>query len=312
MLRLIRRRLTSAIPTLFAIVTLAFFMVRLAPGGPFDAERRVPPEIQANLDRVYHLDESLPRQYLRYLGDLAHGDLGPSFTYKDFTVSELIGYGFPVSFALGASALLIAVVFGLLLGAVAALRKGSWLDHLVMTFAMVGIAVPSFVTAPLLALVFGVWLVWLPAGGWGDGEGSVLGYAVLPVAALALPQIAVIARLMRGSLIEVMRQPYIRTARAKRLPEWRIVLRHAARPALLPVVSYLGPAFAGIVTGSVVVEQIFAIPGIGRYFVQGALNRDYTLVTGVVEVYGVLIILANLAVDIAYGLLDPRQREMVE
>lgn len=307
MLRLIRRRLLTAIPTLFAIVTLAFFMVRLAPGGPFDAERNVPPEIQANLDRVYHLDESLPRQYLRYLDHLLHGDFGPSFTYKDFSVSELIGFGFPVSCALGVSAIVIAVALGLGLGTLAALRQGRWIDHLVMSLAMVGIAIPSFVTAPLLALVFGVWLVWLPAGGWGE-EGGIA-YGVLPVAALALPQIAVIARLARGSLIEVMRQPYIRTARAKRLPVWLIVLRHASRPALLPVVSYLGPAFAGIVTGSVVVEQIFAIPGIGRYFVQGALNRDYTLVTGVVVFYGVLIILANLLVDIAYGVLDPRQRE---
>ena len=307
MIRLICRRLLTAIPTLFAIVTLAFFMVRLAPGGPFDAERNVPPEIQANLDRVYHLDESLPRQYLRYLDHLRHGDFGPSFTYKDFSVAELIGFGFPVSFALGISAMLIAVCLGLSLGTLAALRQGRWVDHLVMSVAMIGIAIPSFVTAPLLALVFGVWLVWLPAGGWGEDGG--IAYGVLPVAALAMPQIAVIARLMRGSLIEVMRQPYIRTARAKRLPLWLILLRHASRPALLPVISYLGPAFAGVITGSVVVEQIFAIPGIGRYFVQGALNRDYTLVTGVVVFYGVLIIAANLAVDIAYGLLDPRQRE---
>jgi oligopeptide transport system permease protein len=309
-IRLIRSRLLTAIPTLFAIVTMAFFMVRLAPGGPFDAERNVPPEIQANLDHVYHLDESLPRQYFRYLDNLLHGDLGPSFTYKDFTVSELIGFGFPVSFALGLSAMLIAVCLGLGLGTIAALRQSSRVDHLVMSLAMIGIAVPSFVTAPLLALVFGVWLVWLPAGGWGEDGG--IAHGVLPVAALALPQVAVIARLSRASLIEVMRQPYIRTARAKRLPLWLILLRHAARPALLPVVSYLGPACAGIVTGSVVVEQIFAIPGIGRYFVQGALNRDYTLVTGVVVFYGVLIILANLLVDIAYGVLDPRQREAAE
>lgn len=307
MLRLLRRRLLTAIPTLFAIVTLAFFMIRLAPGGPFDSERRVPPEIQANLDRVYHLDESLPRQYLRYLGDLLRGDFGPSFSYKDFSVGELIGFGFPVSCALGLSAMAIAVTAGLGLGTLAALRQGRWVDHLVMSLAMIGITIPSFITAPLLALVFGVWLVWLPAGGWDEGRGFAS--AVLPVAALALPQIAIIARLARASLIEVLRQPYIRTARAKRLPVWLIVLRHAARPALLPVVSYLGPAFAGIVTGSVVVEQIFAIPGIGRYFVQGALNRDYTLVTGVVVVYGILIILANLAVDLLYGVLDPRQRE---
>ena len=307
MIALILRRLATSIPTLFAIVTLAFFMVRLAPGGPFDAERRVPPEIQANLDRVYHLDESLPRQYLRYVSGLLQGDFGPSFTYKDFSVTELIRFGFPVSFELGCAAMLIALALGLSVGSLAALRKDSWTDHLVMTLSMTGIALPSFVTAPLFAYVFGVWLVWLPAGSW--GEHGELAYAVLPVAALALPQIAVIARLSRASLIEAMRQPYIRTARAKGLPEWLILLRHASRPALLPVISYLGPAFAGIVTGSVVVEQIFAIPGIGRYFVQGALNRDYTLVTGVVVVYGTLIILANLLVDIAYGLLDPRQRE---
>jgi oligopeptide transport system permease protein len=303
MLRFAIKRLLSAIPTLFVLMTAAFFMMRLAPGGPFDQERRVPPEIEANLDRVYHLDEPLPQQYGRYLVSIAHGDFGPSFQYKDFTVTELIRGGFPVSLRLGGIAILLAFVVGTTLGSCAALRQNSALDAAIMTVAMSGITIPNFVMAPLLSLVFGVFLGWLPVGGWAGGD---LSHTVLPIIALCLPQIAYIARLMRGSMVEVLRSNYIRTARAKGVPEWLILIRHAMRAALLPVVSYLGPAIAAIITGSVVIEQIFQVPGLGRYFVQGALNRDYTLVMGVVVFYGGLIILLNLVVDLVYGLLDPK------
>ncbi|MDP7604197.1 MAG: oligopeptide ABC transporter permease OppB [Alphaproteobacteria bacterium] len=303
MTRYIVRRLVGALPTLFIIVTLAFFMIRLAPGGPFDRERQVHPDIAANLARVYHLDEPLWQQYRRYLGNIARGDFGPSFKYRDFSVTELIARGFPVSLKLGAAAIGLALLLGIGLGTAAALRQNGKLDVAVMALAMTGIAVPNFVMAALLTLVFGVYLRWLPVAGWGGGD---LAHMLLPVLALALPQVAYVARLTRGGLIEVLNSNYIRTARAKGLPERLVIGRHAMRGALVPVVSYLGPATAAVITGSVVIEQIFAIPGIGRYFVQGALNRDYTLVMGVVIFYGALIILFNLAVDIAYRALDPR------
>jgi len=304
LLRYATRRLLSAIPTLLILSAVAFFLMRLAPGGPFDSERQVPPEIAANLNRVYHLNDPLPLQYWHYLVGLLHGNFGPSFEYKDFTVTELIRDGFPVSLQLGGAAILLALIVGGTIGTLAALKRNAALDHLLMAGAMTGIAVPNFVMAPLLTLVFGLWLRWLPVGGWGDSGAE----AVLPIVALALPQIAYIARLMRAGMVEVLRSDYLRTARAKGLPERTVLLRHALRAALPPIVSYLGPATAGIVTGSVVVEQIFQIPGIGRYFVQGALNRDYTLVMGVVMFYGTLIILFNLAVDLVYGLLDPKLR----
>ena len=305
MFRYFLGRLVGAIPTLFIIVTLAFFLIRLAPGGPFDSERPVPPEIAANLDQAYHLDEPLPLQYGRYLWNILHGDFGPSFKYHDYSVTELIRSGFPVSLRIGGLAILFALFIGVLLGALAALRQNSWLDYGVMSVAMTGIAIPNFVMAPLLTLVFGVFLHWLPVGGWGDGD---LRHTVLPVIALSLPQIAYIARLTRASMIETLNSLYIRTARAKGLSSWLILRRHAARAALLPVISYLGPATAAIITGSVVIEQIFGIPGIGRHFVQGALNRDYTLVMGVVVFYGALIIFLNLLVDLVYAWLDPRIR----
>jgi len=304
MARYALKRLAGALPTLLILLTLAFFLIRLAPGGPFDGEKQLPPEIQANLDRIYHLDEPLWQQYLRYLGNLLRGDFGPSFQYQDYSVNELIAAGFPVSLQLGLSAMLLALVVGVGLGTWAALRQNRPMDHGIMALAMTGISIPNFVLAPLLILLFAVHLGWLPAGGWqGDWR-----HALLPVVALALPQIAYIARLMRGSMIEVLRSNAIRTARAKGLPERLILLRHALKPALLPVVSYLGPATAALVTGSVVVEQIFGIPGLGRHFVQGALNRDYTLVMGVVIFYGVLIVLFNFVVDLLYAVLDPRVR----
>jgi ABC-type dipeptide/oligopeptide/nickel transport systems, permease components len=305
MLRYSLKRLVGAIPTLLILLTLAFFMMRLAPGGPFDSEKSLPPEIQANLDRKYHLDEPLLQQYGRYLWDLLHGDFGPSFQYRDYTVNELIASGFPVSLRLGLASIAIALVVGVALGTLAALRQNRPADHGIMTLAMTGISIPNFVLAPLLILLFAVHLGWLPAGGWNGGQWRNL---VLPVIALALPQVAYIARLMRGSMIEVLRGNAIRTARAKGLPERTVILRHALKPALLPVVSFLGPATAAVITGSVVIEQIFGIPGLGRHFVQGALNRDYTLVMGVVVFYGALIVLLNFVVDLLYAALDPRVR----
>ena len=306
------RRLAGAIPTLLIIVTLTFFMMRLAPGGPFDSERRLPPEIEANVKAAYNLDKPLITQYGLYLGRLAHGDLGPSFKNKDFTVAQLIGTGLPVSLKLGLSAMALALVIGTLLGSWAALRQNRWQDYSVMTLAMTGITIPTFVTAPLLTLVFGVYGVavfgqefFLPVSGW---NGGALRNMILPVTVLALPQIAIISRLMRGSMIEVLRANYIRTARAKGLAAPRILLRHALRAAALPLVSYLGPAIAGILTGSLIVEQIFGLPGIGRYFVLAALDRDYTMVLGVVVVYATLIIMLNFLADILYAVLDPRVR----
>jgi oligopeptide transport system permease protein len=305
LLRFTLRRFIGAWPTLLVLMTLAFFMMRAAPGGPFDTEKTLPAEIQANLDKKYHLDEPLIQQYGRYLLDLAQGDFGPSFQYKDYSVNELIAQGFPVSLRLGGTAIILAFFIGALLGTIAALRQNTATDYTVMAAAMTGISIPNFVLAPLLILLFAVHLQWLPAGGWNDGA---FVNTILPIIALTLPYVAYISRLMRSSMIEVLRSNPIRTARAKGLPERTIILRHALKPALLPVISFLGPATAGIITGSVVIEQIFGIPGIGRYFVQGALNRDYTLVMGVVVFYGVLIIAFNFIVDVVYALLDPKIR----
>jgi oligopeptide transport system permease protein len=303
MLRYTAKRLMGALPTLFIIITISFFMMRLAPGGPFSRERSLPPEIEVNLMKRYHLDDPLWLQFLRYLGDILQGDFGPSFKYKDFTVNELIWGGFPTSAMVGGIAILIALLIGVAAGAFAALRQNSNLDYGTMGFAMVGIAVPNFVVGPMLTLSIGVGLGLLPVGGWGQPQ-----HFILPVIALALPQIAAIARLTRGSMIEVLRSNFVRTARSKGLPEKITITRHALKAAMLPVVSYLGPAIAAIITGSVVIEQIFNIPGIGRYFVQAALNRDYTLVMGVTIFYGTIIILLNLLADLIYGFLDPKIR----
>ncbi len=303
MLRYSVRRLLGAIPTLLILVALAFFMIRVAPGGPFDSEKVLLPEIEANLRAAYHLDEPLYQQFGRYLGGLLQGDFGPSFQYRDYNVTELIMAGFPVSLRLGGFAMILALLVGVTAGSIAALRQNTRTDYALMSVSMTGISIPNFVMAPMLILFFAVYLGWLPAGGLGDGSPRNL---VLPVITLALPQIAYISRLTRGSMIEILRSNFIRTARAQGLPERTILIRHALKPALLPVVSYLGPATAAIITGSVVIEQIFSLPGLGRFFVQGALNRDYTLVMGVVVFYGVLIILFNLLVDLAYAWLDPK------
>lgn len=303
MLRYSLMRLLAAIPTLLVLIALAFFLMRAAPGGPFDQERSLPEEIEENLRAAYHLDEPLYMQFGRYLGGIVQGDFGPSFQYRDFTVSELIATGFPVSLRLGGSAILLALVIGVTAGSIAALKQNRASDHAVMTVSMTGISIPNFVMAPILILVFAIYLGWLPAGGWGGGAPRNM---VLPVIALALPQVAYIARLTRGSMIEVLRSNFIRTAKAQGLSTPAILFNHALKPALLPVVSYLGPATAAVITGSVVIEQIFGVPGIGRFFVQGALNRDYTLVMGVVVFYGMLIIAFNFLVDLAYAWLDPK------
>lgn len=303
MIAYVIRRLFSAIPTLFIIITIAFFMMRAAPGGPFDRERQLPPEIEANILKAYNLDKPVHEQYLDYIGNILKGDFGPSYKYLDFTVTDLISAGFPVSLELGLYAIVLAVLVGVSAGTFAALKQNSRFDYIIMGFAMTGIAIPNFVMAPLLTLIFGVYLSWLPVAGWGDGAFS---HKILPIIALALPQIAYIARLTRGSMVETMHANFIRTARAKGLMEKIVVVRHALKGGLLPVVSYLGPATAAVITGSVVIESIFDVPGIGRYFVNGALNRDYPVVMGVVVFYAVLIISLNLMVDLLYGFLDPR------
>lgn len=311
MLKYILKRLLQAIPTLFIVITLSFFMMRLAPGGPFDGDRQLPPEIEANLMRSYGLDKPLLVQYGHYLNSLAHGDLGPSFKDKDHTVNEQLAQGIPASVSIGLSAMALALIIGLPLGIMAALRRNRFVDYAVMGMALSGIAVPSFVLAPLMAIFFGLMLRWLPVSGWptvGQGMLSYIPYMVLPVIALSIQQIAYIARMMRASMIEVLGQPYIRTARAKGLSTFQIIWHHALRPAMLPILSYLGPAITGIITGSVVVEKIFSVPGVGSYFVQGATNRDYTLVMGTVVLYATIIIVMNLLVDLLYAFVDPQVR----
>ncbi|MGI9199713.1 MAG: ABC transporter permease subunit [Woeseiaceae bacterium] len=305
MLRYALLRLLGAIPTLLLVIVLAFLMVHAAPGGPFDAERVLPPEIEANIAAAYNLDAPLHEQFFSYMSGLLRGDLGPSYRLRDYTVSELIGAAFPQSLQIGALAILLAVVVGVAVGTAAAIRKDSLLDRVVMAVAMTGISVPVFVIAPVLVLFFAVKLQWLPAG-WSGAEGA--GRFVLPVISLALPQIAYIARLTRASMIDVLESDFIRTARAQGLGTSAIVRLHALKPAMLPVVSYLGPAIAAILTGSVIVEEIFGINGLGQHFVRGALNRDYTLVLGIVIFYAALVVLFNLIVDLLYGVIDPRIR----
>jgi oligopeptide transport system permease protein len=298
-------RLAGAIPTLFIIITITFFLMRAAPGGPFDQEQALPPEIAANLQRAYGLDQPVWTQYGRYLKSLVHGDFGPSFKYKDFTVTELIAQGFPVTLQLGIMAIALALFLGVPLGTFAALHHNSAVDTAAMSLVVTGIAIPSFVVLPFLGLLFGVYLHWLPVAGWESGS---LRHLALPVIALALPPLAYIARLTRGSMLEVLRSHYIRTAFAKGLPLHSVILRHALRPALAPVASFLVPAVASILTGSLVVESIAGLPGIGRYLVQGAINRDYTLVLGMVIIYSTLLIVMGLLVDLLYAWLDPRVR----
>ena len=311
MLSFLLRRLLTAIPTLFLVVTVAFFMMRAAPGGPFDSQRRLAPEVERNVMARYGLNKPLGQQYLAYLGGVLHGDFGPSLKYKNKTVLQMIAQGFPASLLVGGLAMVLATVGGLGLGVVAALRRNRPPDYVVMTFVILGVCIPTFVTGPLLVLMFASKLGLLPTAGWpigGQSLGAAASYLVLPVLTLALPEMAVISRLTRSGMIEALTSSHVRTARARGLPEHVVVLRHALRGALLPLVSYLGPAVAGIVTGSLIVEQIFQLPGIGRYFVTSALQRDYTVVMGVVILYAALILALNLVADLLYAALDPRVR----
>jgi oligopeptide transport system permease protein len=301
MLRYALRRLLQAVPVLFVIVTATFFMVRFVPGGPFTAEKAVPPEVLRNLEAHYGLDQPLWRQYLNYLGKVARGDLGPSFKYSNRTVNEIIGQKLPVSLELGGLALAVALLVGLPLGVLAAARRNTWIDYLCGATGMIGICVPTFVLGPLLALFFGIHLGWVNVSGW-----YVPLDRVLPAVTLGFVYAAYIMRLTRGGMLEVLSQDYIRTARAKGASEPRVVLVHALRGGLLPVVTFLGPAIAGILTGSFVIETIFQIPGLGREFVNSAFNRDYTMILGTVILYASLIVVLNLAADIAQVWLNPK------
>jgi oligopeptide transport system permease protein len=305
MTRYIVRRFLSLIPTLFLIIVFAFAIERLAPGGPFSSEKKLPPEIMANMLAKYHLDEPWPQQFLRYLGDMLRGDLGPSFRYKDFTVNQLIAQALPNSMLLGALALLVAVILGLGTGVIAALKQNTWVDYATMSLAVIGISVPLFVIGPVIKMILAMQLKWLPTSGWiGGRNGWVV--LIMPVITLSFPYFASIARLSRASVLEVLRSDYIRTARAKGLKETTVIFRHVLKGAMLPVISYLGPAFAGIITGTVVVETIFTIPGMGRFYIQAATNRDYTLIMGDVIVFSVILVVMNFVVDVVYGFLDPR------
>lgn len=297
------KRFLTTIPVLWIAITVCFFILRLAPGGPFDGERPLPPAVKQNLEAHYNLDKPLIQQYAIYVGNVLRGDLGPSFVNEDFSVAEQLKLGLPYTIIIGGTALIVAVFFGILAGIYGALWRNSLPDYALASIILLGLILPSFLLAPIFQLTFGVELGWLPVGGWGDGE---LRYIILPVAVLALPHIARISRLMRGAMIEVLHSNFIRTARSKGLNTGPIVLRHALKPALMPVVSYLGPAAGYLLTGSIVVETIFGLPGIGRYFINAALNRDYGMVLGTVIFYMVLIVMLNLIVDILYAWLDPK------
>ena len=303
--RFLMAQILVAVPTLFFIITISFFLMRVAPGGPFDGERPLSPAIRANLEAEYHLDKPVITQYFIYMKDLfTRGSLGASMTIRDYDVNELIVVSFPPSIRLGLIALAFAAILGTALGTQAALRHNSWLDYVVMAFSTIGIVVPNFVIAPILILIFAVILHWLPAGGYGAGWISF----ILPTISLSLATLATVARIMRGSMIETLNSNYIRMARAKGMSTRIVAYRHAFRAAILPVVSFLGPATAALLTGGVVVETIYGLPGIGRYFVHAALGRDYTLVLGVTIVYSATLLFMNLVVDVLYGLLDPKIR----
>ncbi len=301
---LVFRRLVTAVPTLLAVVIASFLLMRFAPGGPFDGERPLDVATRAALEASYGLDRPVHEQIGLYLSRLARGDFGPSLVYRDFTVTELVVQSLPISLMLGGLAIIVALVLGLATGMFAALRPGGWLDEMLMLNATLATALPSFVTGPFLVLIFALWLGWLPVGGVGDGPQ----YWILPVVALALPVAGAIAKLARAGVATILAQEHIRTARARGLSASRIIVRHCLRPALVPVASYLGPAAAGLLTGAVVIETVFGLPGLGRFFVQGALNRDYPLIMAVITIYAALIILFNLFADLLYGWLDPRTR----
>ncbi|QIA62928.1 oligopeptide ABC transporter permease OppB [Vibrio astriarenae] len=305
MLKFIAKRIFEAIPTMLVLITVSFFLMRFAPGNPFSTERPLPPEVMANINAKYGLDKPVSEQYFTYLGNILRGDFGPSFKYKDFTVNELISGALPVSAKVGFAAFIFTVIMGVGVGTIAALRQNTWLDYSIMATAMLGVVMPSFVLAPVLIYIFSINLGWLPAGGWHDGGFK---YMALPVLGMSLLYVATFARITRGSMIETLNSNFIRTARAKGLSYRYIIFKHALRPALLPVVSYMGPAFVGIITGSVVIETIFGLPGIGKLFVNAAFNRDYSLVMGVTILIGFLFILFNAVVDILLAYIDPKIR----
>ncbi|USD66121.1 oligopeptide ABC transporter permease OppB [Vibrio sp. SCSIO 43136] len=305
MFKFIMKRIFEAIPTMLVLITVSFFLMRFAPGNPFSSERPLPPEVMANIEAKYGLDKPVFEQYYTYLGNVIQGDFGPSFKYLDYSVNELIGAALPVSAKVGFIAFIFTVIMGVTVGTIAALRQNTWLDYTIMSTAMLGVVLPSFVLAPALIYLFALHLEWFPAGGWHDGG---IQYLVLPVIAMSLLYVATFARITRGSMIETLNSNFIRTARAKGLSYPYIIVKHALRPAMLPVVSYMGPAFVGIITGSVVVETIFGLPGIGKLFVNAAFNRDYSLVMGVTILIGFLFILFNAIVDIVLAVIDPKIR----
>lgn len=305
MFRLIFTRTLEAIPTLLVLITISFFLMRFAPGNPFTSEKPLPPEVMQNINAKYGFDKPLLEQYTTYLTSVAQGDFGPSFKYKDYTVNELVSAALPVSAKVGFFAFIVTVIVGVTVGTIAALRQNSWVDYLIMSTSMFGVVLPSFVLAPVLIYIFSIGLGWLPAGGW---NGGAVQYMILPIVAMSFLYIATFARITRGSMIETLNSNFIRTAKAKGLSMRYIVIKHALRPALLPVVSYMGPAFVGIITGSVVIETIFGLPGIGKLFVNAAFNRDYSLVLGITILIGALFIIFNAIVDILLAWLDPKIR----
>ncbi|CAM3737765.1 oligopeptide ABC transporter permease OppB [Vibrio sp. Of14-4] len=305
MIKFIAKRVLEAIPTMLVLITVSFFLVRFAPGNPFSSERPLPPEVMANINAKYGLDKPVFEQYTTYLSNIIVGDFGPSFKYKDYTVNELISESLPVSAKIGLFAFIFTVISGVTIGTLAALKQNTWLDFLLMASAMLGVVLPSFVLAPLLIYIFSIKLQVLPAGGWLDGS---LKYMLLPIVGMSLLYVATFARITRGSMIETLNSNFIRTARAKGLSYRYIIIKHALKPALLPVVSYMGPAFVGIITGSVVIETIFGLPGIGKLFVNAAFNRDYSLVMGITILIGFLFILFNAIVDVFLAMIDPKIR----
>ncbi|CAH8206441.1 murein tripeptide ABC transporter/oligopeptide ABC transporter inner membrane subunit OppB [Vibrio aestuarianus] len=305
MLKFIAKRIFEAIPTLLVLITVSFFLMRFAPGSPFSSERTLPPEVVANINAKYGLDKPVSEQYLTYLTNILQGDFGPSFKYKDFTVNELVADALPVSAKVGFAAFIFTVIMGGSVGTIAALKQNTWLDYSIMATAMLGVVMPSFVLAPVLIYIFSINLGWFPAGGWKDGS---FAYMALPVIGMSMLYVATFARITRGSMIETLNSNFIRTARAKGLSYGYIIIKHALKPAMLPVVSYMGPAFVGIITGSVVIETIFGLPGIGKLFVNAAFNRDYSLVMGVTILIGFLFIIFNAIVDILLAYIDPKIR----
>ncbi|AAO11405.1 oligopeptide ABC transporter permease OppB [Vibrio vulnificus] len=305
MLKFIIKRIFEAIPTMLVLITVSFFLMRFAPGNPFSSEKPLPPEVMANIEAKYGLDKPVIEQYTTYLFNVIQGDFGPSFKYLDYSVNELISVALPVSAKVGFIAFIFTVILGVTVGTIAALKHNTWVDYTIMSTAMIGVVMPSFVLAPALIYLFALHWDLFPAGGWHDGG---LKYLVLPVIGMSLLYVATFARITRGSMIETLNSNFIRTARAKGLSYPYIIVKHALKPAMLPVVSYMGPAFVGIITGSVVIETIFGLPGIGKLFVNAAFNRDYSLVMGVTILIGFLFILFNAIVDILLAMIDPKIR----